>query len=370
MSKRVSFQQFPRRGSEKKNLMENKREKEVIQKQRVHLGQLQNIQDQLLHDISTNMGRVMGQLDEEGSDGEESLYQSCDNAADLVHSGSAGEVVRLATQSPEHVELPKSHSESPYSILRKTLRDESYSASPYHTASPCPRHSASAGSPHHTDSPCHTTPSPHRTPSQDPMQTLIDNASRQMQTLQGYIYPQNPPQTLKYAWNEKNQHRPSYSDSALAGAKTTPPPPPPVTPQRTSRKTSAIKSKSPLPRARTPPPGSQHHPSPQPVPQAQETTGRAADGTMSHDDTAFRASLLEKHAKHIEDLRKYYETEIASLMEKLGSKSVVPGKSSGPPQEDTSTGILLAKLESVESDNKRLKTKCSSLEGQLDSSMK
>lgn len=97
---------------------------------------------------------------------------------------------------------------------------------------------------------------------------------------------------------------------------------------------------------------------------ATDQPDHVADGTRSH---AFRASLLEKHAKHIDDLHKYYEMEIASLKDKLGSNS--PGKS-GPHEKSASHGIVLAKLESMELENKRLKTRCSNLEGQLDDSIK
>ena len=357
MSKRVSFEQFSRRGKERK--MENQREKEVIKQQREHLGQLQHIQDKLLQDISTNMGRVMVKLDEDDSDGEDSVYQSVTGSLDVINPelvrGKDYEVVRLATQPPGEVDA-----HTPHSTVRKTLRDE---ASPQYTASPN-RTVHRTASPHRNISP-HRSTSSHRTDSShhtlDPMHTLIRTASQQMETLQNYICPQTPPQRSPHAMYAYNE---TVASSPFAiGTTTTPHPsvtPPSI--RRTSHKTG--KHKYPLPKS--PPANSQlQSPSkPQeeetPIPTNNVNTLDSSDDALVH-DSAFRAALLEKHAKHIEDLRKYYEAEIASLKEKLANSSGV---------EKGTSGLVLAKLETVEMENKKLKTRCSSLEAQLDDAMK
>lgn len=110
----------------------------------------------------------------------------------------------------------------------------------------------------------------------------------------------------------------------------------------------------------------------------------------SHDKSNSRSALMEKHARHIEDLQNYYETQISSLQQQLSLKlsarrerpmvspSLSPAKNTSParrlsfsPTKGRWQGRHSKHQEWPDSEvlmkeNQRLKSRCAGLEQQLE----
>lgn len=74
---------------------------------------------------------------------------------------------------------------------------------------------------------------------------------------------------------------------------------------------------------------------------------------------SFRINLREKHAKHLADLRAYYEDELRELRKALSK--TLQGSSASPEQTNQSVNLHL-----LDAENKHLIDKCRTLEDELD----
>lgn len=113
--------------------------------------------------------------------------------------------------------------------------------------------------------------------------------------------------------------------------------------------------------------------------------------TGSHDRNISRSTLMEKHARHVEDLQNYYETQLTSLQHQLSSLKLsahrgrsLTSSSSSPTKNSSPTGKLTfspAKerghdchgrhqewpaSEVLVKENQRLRNRCAGLEQQLE----
>lgn len=125
----------------------------------------------------------------------------------------------------------------------------------------------------------------------------------------------------------------------------------------------------------------------------QSSGGVMVAGSSCHDESFSRSALMEKHAKHVEDLQSYYETQLASLQSQLSSlklrahreramAALSPVRNSSPmrrlsfsPSKGRQVGHLgmqleqpggATQLEQLLRENQRLRGKCKGLEQQLE----